>query len=169
VLTGSLQLGTRSPQTTITATVAVLDGGKSMPIEDLARSDVVTAESNTSATDLAVLMDDEDVGSVVITDGKTPQGIVTDRDLTVSVLAEGTDPDEISAGDVMSADPTTVKRDAGFYRATELMAQHGIRRLPVCDADDQLVGIITVDDLNELLADEHGELASVIRAQRPPY
>lgn len=140
-----------------------------MPIEDLARSDVVTAGSNTSAMELAVLMDDEDVGSVVITDGETPRGIVTDRDLTVNVLAEGTDPDEISASDVMSTEPTTVDRDAGFYRATELMAQHGVRRLPVCDDDGQLVGIITVDDLNELLADEHGELASVIRSQRPPY
>jgi len=49
------------------------------------------------------------------------------------------------------------------------MAEHGVRRLPVCDEDDALVGIITVDDLNELLADEHEGLADVIRAQRPPY
>ncbi len=55
------------------------------------------------------------------------------------------------------------------HQAAELMCEHGVRRLPVCDADDELVGIITADDLTELLADEQQQLADVIRAQRPPY
>jgi len=144
-------------------------GGNTMPVEDLARSDVVTAPPTASVAELAATMDDEDVGSVVITEGDTPHGIVTDRDLTVRVLAAERDPNTLRADDLMSTDLCTVERSAGFYRATELMAQHGVRRLPVCDRDGDLVGIITVDDLNELLADEHGELASVVRAQRPPY
>ncbi|QSG04094.1 CBS domain-containing protein [Natranaeroarchaeum sulfidigenes] len=140
-----------------------------MPVEDLARSDVVTAPPSASVAELAATMDAEDVGSVVITEGDTPRGIVTDRDLTVRVLAAERDPNTLRADDLMSTDLCMVERSAGFYRATELMAQHGVRRLPVCDRDGDLVGIITVDDLNELLADEHGELASVVRAQRPPY
>ncbi|NHN49194.1 CBS domain-containing protein [Halostella sp. JP-L12] len=139
-----------------------------MPIEDLARSDVVTAESSASVEELASTMKERDVGSIVITDGNEPTGIVTDRDLTLRVLAEGTDPSAATAADVMSTDLCTIDRTAGFYQATELMSENGVRRLPVRDGDE-LSGIITADDLTELLAEEQEQVAEVIRAQRPPY
>ncbi|MHC3439284.1 CBS domain-containing protein [Natrialbaceae archaeon A-gly3] len=140
-----------------------------MPVDTLARRDVVTESEDASIETLAATMRDEDVGSVVITDGDEPQGIVTDRDLVMEVLAEGDDPEEYVASDVMSSDLYTVEQDAGFYQATEVRSEYGVRRLPVVDSDGNLHGIITADDLNELLADEHGELAEVVRAQRPPY
>ncbi|WP_137285628.1 CBS domain-containing protein [Halorussus salinisoli] len=139
-----------------------------MPIEDLARSDVVTAPSETSVTELATTMDEQNVGSIVITEGETPVGIVTDRDLTVRVLAEQADRDE-TAANVMSDDLCTIDSENGFYQAAQLMSEHGIRRLPVCNENDELTGIITADDLTELLADEQQQLAEAIRAQRPPY
>lgn len=139
-----------------------------MPVDDLARSDVVTAGADTSATQLATTMRDESVGSVVIVDGTEPVGIVTDRDLTVRILAEGSDPREITAADVMTEELCTIESNAGFYEATALMSDHGIRRLPVC-RDGELVGIITADDLIELIADEKQQIAEVIRAQRPEY
>lgn len=143
-------------------------GELQMPIEDLARDDVVTADPETSVTDLAETMDEESVGSIVLTNRDTPVGIVTDRDLTLRVLGERADPTEQTAEDVMTRDLCTAERDAGFYEATALMAEHGIRRLPVCEGDT-LVGIITADDLTELLADEQQQFAEVIRAQRPEY
>ncbi|AXR78514.1 CBS domain-containing protein [Natrarchaeobaculum sulfurireducens] len=140
-----------------------------MPVENLARSDVVTASKDESIENLASMMDDHSVGSVVIADDDEPVGIVTDRDLTIEVVAAGKSADSVTAADVMSSDLCTIESDEGFYRATELMSEHGIRRLPVVDTSGQLEGIITVDDLNELLADEHQQLASVVQAQRPPY
>ena len=140
-----------------------------MPVQNLARSDIVTAAPDESIQELATTMRDEDVGCVVITDGDAPVGIVTDRDLVMRLLASETDPDEVVAEDVMSEDPRTIDDNAGFYHATELMSEHGVRRLPVTDADGTLTGIITIDDLNELLADEQQQLAGVIRQQRPPY
>ncbi|MFD1598104.1 CBS domain-containing protein [Halobellus rarus] len=139
-----------------------------MPIEDLARSDVVTADRDTSVAALATAMRDEDVGSIVITDGETPVGIVTDRDLAVRILGADVDPATQTAADVMSGDLCFIDRGAGFYEAAELMSERGIRRLPVRDGDS-LVGIITADDLTELLADEQQKLAEIIRAQRPAY
>lgn len=139
-----------------------------MPIDDLARTDVVTANPETSVADLAATMDEENVGSIVITRGDSPVGIVTDRDLTVRVLAKGADPTDQSAEDVMTSDLCTAERDAGFHEATSLMAEHAVRRLPVCEGDT-LAGIITSDDLNELLADEQLQFAEIIRAQRPEY
>lgn len=139
-----------------------------MPISDLARSDVVTARPETPVADLASTMATESVGSIVITDDESPVGIVTDRDLAVRVLAEDHDPSDQVARNVMTEDVRTIDRDAGFYEATELMSERGIRRLPVCDGD-RLEGIVTADDLTELLADEQGQFADVIRAQRPEY
>ena len=139
-----------------------------MPIEDLARSDTVTAAPDTPVTDLAATMDEENVGSVVITDDETPVGIVTDRDLTVRVLGADVDPTGQTADDVMTDDLRTIEPNAGFYEGAELMADHGIRRLPVCEGDT-LVGIITADDITELLADEQQHLGNVIRAQRSEY
>lgn len=113
-------------------------------------------------------MDDEHVGSVVIVTDGTPEGIVTDRDLAVRVLGDDGDPSELTAEDVMTTDLCTIQANEGFYTATELMSEHGVRRLPVCEGD-QLVGIITADDLTELIADEEQQLAEVIRSQRPEY
>lgn len=140
-----------------------------MPVKDLAREDVVTAGRETPITELARAMRDEHVGSVVITTDDGPVGIVTDRDLTTRVLAEETDPATGTAADVMSTDLCAVGPDAGFYEAARAMSENAVRRLPVCTDDGKLVGIVTVDDLNELLAEEHQQLSSVIQAQRPPY
>jgi CBS domain-containing protein len=139
-----------------------------MPVEDLARDDVVTAPTDTPVEDLASTMDERGVGSIVITRSGEPAGIVTDRDLTLRVLGGDADPDGATAEEVMSGELCTIDRGEGFYRATELMSEHGIRRLPVCEGDE-LVGIITADDLTELLADEQEQVAEIIRAQRPPY
>lgn len=139
-----------------------------MPIEDLARSDTVTADPETPVTDLATTMDEETVGSVVITNEGVPVGIVTDRDLAVRVLGADIDPAAQTAEDVMTGDLCTIEPEAGFYEAADLMADHGIRRLPVCEGDS-LVGIVTADDLTELLADEQQRLGDVVRAQRPEY
>lgn len=140
-----------------------------MTIESFARREVITASPDDTAFELAATMRDEKIGSVVITDDETPVGIVTDRDLTVKVLADRADPDDVTAADVMSAELRTIPYDAGFYEATELMSKHSIRRVPVTDDDGRLRGIITADDLSELLADEQQELAGVVREQRQPY
>lgn len=138
-----------------------------MPIQDLARSEVVTADPETPVPDLAERMADENVGSIVITDGDEPAGIVTDRDLAVRALGDAR-PTDLVAENVMSEDLVTVPADAGFYEATETMREHAVRRLPVTE-DGSLAGIVTADDLHELLADEQEQFAGVIRAQRPAY
>lgn len=139
-----------------------------MPIENLARSEVVSAPRETPVTEIASTMEREEVGSVVITDGDDPVGIVTDRDLTLRVIGENETPADRMAEDVMTADLTTIDAEAGFYEAADRMAANGVRRLPVMDGGS-LAGIITADDLIELLADEQQHMAEIIRAQRPEY
>ena len=140
-----------------------------MPVEDLARSEVVTATKETAVSELGRTMADETVGSVVIVDDETPVGIVTDRDLALRCVADESDLGDQTAGNVMTEDLATIDRAAGFYEAVGLMRDHGIRRLPVTDEDGTLAGILTTDDLTTLLADEQQGLSEVIEAQRPPY
>ncbi|MDZ7689483.1 MAG: CBS domain-containing protein [Halobacteriales archaeon] len=140
-----------------------------MPLEDLARSEVVTVKPGTSVPETASKLENEDVGSVVVVEGGKPVGIITDRDLALRVLSDDRDTAGLSAEDVMSDDLCTAHPDDGFAEAARMMSENAVRRLPICDDDGELKGIITADDMTELLADEQQQLAEVIRAQRPSY
>ena len=107
---------------------------------------VVTAPASAAVREVAELMRERNVGSVVLVeeDG-APAGVITDRDLAVSVLADGRDPGD-RAGDHASAPVVTGSVDMDVEAAAELMVRHGIRRLPVLDGE-RLTGIVTLDDL----------------------
>lgn len=139
-----------------------------MPIGDYARGDVVTAPPDTTVASLAEIMENDQVGSVVITDADdVPVGIVTDRDLATRVVAAGADPNEETAESVMTPDPATLEADAPLLEATAQMYEATVRRLPVTD-DGTLVGIIALDDLIVILSNELTTLAGVVRAESPP-
>lgn len=140
-----------------------------MTVSDLMRTDVVTARTDTQASELAAMMRDEQVGSVVITEDARPSGIVTDRDLAVGVVAESGDPESRTASDVMTTDVRTVSPDIGVFELCDEFADARVRRMPVIDDDGTLAGIITFDDLHVLLADEQHDLARVVQSGIPPY
>lgn len=140
-----------------------------MPIESVARTGVMTAHRDQSAGNLATVMKEEDVGSVIIEDDDRPVGIVTDRDLVVEVLETRSDPSEVTAADIMTATPVTVDLDEGIFSAIGVMHEHSVRRLPVVDSDGRIAGIVTLDDLVVMLTDELDDLAGVIEAESPPY
>jgi len=118
--------------------------GKS--VKDAMTADVKTAGPSQSLTDVARLMKQEDVGSVPVVDGERLVGVVTDRDIVVRGIADGSDPHAIKAGDIASRDVVTVRPDDDLDAALRLMAQHQVRRLPVVD-DGQLVGVVAQADV----------------------
>ena len=141
-----------------------------MPVEDVARTGVVTARGEQSAGNLATVMTAEGVGSVVVVDeDDRPVGIVTDRDLVIEVLEPRLDPTEVTANDLMTETLVTVETGAGILDATTTMSEHGVRRLPVVDGDGALAGMVTLDDFTRLFATELDDLASVIEAESPSY
>lgn len=142
--------------------------GSSMTVGDLAREHVVTVTPETTAIDIATTLADENVGSAVVLDGNAPVGIVTDRDLTVSVIAEGSDARTLTAADVMSVDLFVASPTDGIFDVLADMCDAGVRRIPVVE-DDSLVGIVTLDDFLVLLATEISNLAGVVEAESPPY
>lgn len=107
---------------------------------------VVTAPASSPVREVAGLMRERNVGSVVLLDDAgAPAALVTDRDLTVSVLADGHDGTQ-AASDHASVPVITGSADMDVEEAADLMVAHGIRRLPVLQGR-RLAGIVTLDDL----------------------
>ena len=117
-----------------------------MHLREIMTAAVVTADAETEVREVAALMRDRNVGSIVVSDPDgVPAAMVTDRDLTLRVLADerrGSEP--ISAH--LSRPLVTGEPEMPLEEAAALMVQHRVRRLPVVE-DDELVGIVTLDDI----------------------
>jgi CBS domain-containing protein len=119
-----------------------------------------------SVVEAAQLMRDEHIGSLPITDGDTLVGLITDRDITTRVVAEGADLAATSVGDVYSQDLVSVEPDKDLEEALGLMARHQVRRLPVVE-NGRLVGIVAQADIALILKEDEtrtGELVEAISA-----
>ncbi|WP_458206825.1 CBS domain-containing protein [Haladaptatus sp. NG-SE-30] len=138
-----------------------------MPVTDIATTDVVTATEDSTLPDIATTMADENVGCVPIVDGDQPVGIVTDRQIALSLRDEA-DASSRTVGDVMTRDPITIESDASVHDLVERMDDAAIRRVPVVEGG-RLTGIVTLDDVLVTLADELDEVADVVEEQSPRF
>ena len=141
-----------------------------MPVGEICNREVVVVGEEGSVTEAAKIMREYHVGDVVIVKtryGKqVPVGILTDRDITLEIVARNADPEAIRVGDAMTFELTTVFEDDDLMHVIELMRSHGIRRVPMVDADEALVGILTVDDIVDLLSEVMVDLAHLVDSQR---
>ncbi|MFJ8146668.1 CBS domain-containing protein [Streptomyces sp. NPDC096048] len=115
-------------------------------VRDIMTGDPVTVEPQTSVTAVARIMRDQDLGTVLVTDGDELRGLVTDRDLVIRSVAEGGDPEQTTVAGACSDDVVTVRPDEELNHAVELMREHAVRRVPVVD-DGRPVGIVSLGDL----------------------
>ena len=116
-----------------------------MIVRDLIKRKPVTAGLNNNLSDVAKLMKENDVGSVVITEGNRPVGIITERDLVYAV-ADGLSP-ETPVTKVMSYDPVKVRQDEDVSSALSLMVSRNIRHLVVVNDEGDLVGVVSSKDM----------------------
>jgi CBS domain-containing protein len=141
-----------------------------MPMGELCVRKVVIAPRQASVWEAANLMRHYHVGDIVVTDEsdgrRVPVGIVTDRDIVLEVLAQELNPASLSVGDIMTADLITVKEHEGLCQTISRMRAKGVRRAPVVNDEGVLVGIVCVDDIVELLAEELSELAKLISREQ---
>jgi CBS domain-containing protein len=142
-----------------------------MSIGEFCNREVVYALRETTVVEAARLMRSHHVGSLVVVDqigtGKRkPVGIVTDRDIVVEVTATGLDPKTITTEDIMSSQLATVREEDTVEQTMEMMRFKGVRRLPVVDRDGGLAGIVTIDDLLELVAENLVELTRIVSREQ---
>lgn len=141
-----------------------------MAIGEICNREVVVVTRAATAAEAARLMRQHHVGDVVVVmeEGglRTPVGILTDRDIVVDAIAVGLDPANLKVGEIMTPDLATVREEVGVFEAIRYMRDRGVRRLPVVDAGGDLIGILALDDLLELLAEELGALTRLIARER---
>jgi CBS domain-containing protein len=124
----------------------------------------VTIAPDASLADAAKLMEQENIGAIVVTEKGKPTGIVTDRDLALATCVRG-----VSRGDavvaVMNHPVSTIREDEGVLDATKQMMEQSVRRLPIVDDHERLVGLVSVDDIVPLLSRELHHIAEGIQAE----
>jgi CBS domain-containing protein len=105
------------------------------------------ATPDTPIPAVAELMATEDVGAIPVLDGDRLVGMVTDRDIVIRVIARGKDPRGMTVREIATGDLVTLRADQDLSEALRLMAQHQVRRLPVVDDGDRLIGIVSQADV----------------------
>lgn len=142
----------------------------SATLGSLATPVVVAATPDTTATRAAQMMRQHHVGSLVVVDPQSdsgcPVGLVTDRDLVLTVMAAELDATLFTVGDVMTTELVTAPASADLLDAVGLMRRHCVRRLIVLDEAGRVVGMATMEDLLDAVSREVGELAKALRGAR---
>jgi CBS domain-containing protein len=140
-----------------------LDGNDAMMIEKLVKK-VVTARPQETLAGIARLMEEHNVGAVVIVEKSKPVGMITDRDIALALGAHKVSPDS-HVSEIMTSPVETIHVADGTAAITEYMRDFKVRRLAVVDDEGRLAGILTLDDLLGELAEEMANLMSAIKPE----
>ncbi|MEQ9618822.1 MAG: CBS domain-containing protein [Deltaproteobacteria bacterium] len=124
-------------------------------LDEVINRNVITISPSSPVSEAAYIMMNEDIGAlVIVSDNDTrPVGIITDRDLVISVMAERRNPDEVTVEEVMTKNPVIIDENTDIFEMLRKLSEHSIRRLPVTKRG-KLAGIVSVDDLIVVVATE---------------
>jgi CBS domain-containing protein len=146
----------------------------SMQVGEICTREVICADTETTITAAAKLMRQYHIGDVIVTreeqGRRVPLGIVTDRDVVIGVIAPELNPNTLTVGDIMSTSLITAIENEDVFDAVQRMRNKGVRRIPIVQEDGGLIGILSIDDVIEILSEEMNQLARLIsRAQFQEY
>jgi CBS domain-containing protein len=118
-----------------------------MSIQDVMTRNPATLPMDATVTDAARMMRDQAIGDVLVCrDDGTLCGVLTDRDITVRMVAEGLDPDKTDIGSICTGEPITLSQDSTVDDAISTMRTRAIRRIPVVE-DEKPIGVVSLGDL----------------------
>lgn len=141
-----------------------------MNIGELCNREVIIINRQESVLEAAKLMRKYHVGDVIVVEQSgaesMPVGILTDRDIVIELVAKEVNAEKIAVGDAMSAELLIAKEDGQLHELIEQMQLKAVRRAPVVNAKGKLIGIVTMDDMIEVLAEQLGALASLVHREQ---
>lgn len=139
-----------------------------MRVRDVSTKNVVSVDAEDSIFQAAQRMREQHVGDVLVVKDNQERcvGILTDRDITIEIVANRIDPESIKVRDVMSDEVLMIDQDEDVLEALEMMSRAGVRRLPVMNEARRLCGIISVDDIIGTLAESLLEVSTLAHRQR---
>jgi CBS domain-containing protein len=138
-------------------------------VMDIMSNRIITSASDEPISKVASTLIENDVGSIVVVDGEELLGIITKGDILRKVLLRGLDPKKTPAEKVMSPRVVTIDSDATLEKASKLMIEKKVSKLPVVSEEGRLVGIVTSTDIIRAEPAEIGYLQELIRARFVPH
>ncbi|HEX9756570.1 MAG TPA: CBS domain-containing protein [Nitrospiria bacterium] len=133
-----------------------------MALSDFCKGPVITASPEESVLHASILMRDNKIGSVVITKDERPIGILTDRDIVMRLMTDSKEGFNTKIQEVMTKNPYVVPEGIGIWDLIKRMKKYAVRRFPVVSGEGKIVGMITMDDLIELMGEELSGLGHTI-------
>jgi CBS domain-containing protein len=141
-----------------------------MNVGEICNRTVIFAYRNMSVSEAARLMREQHVGSLVVIEetdkGRVVVGMLTDRDIVIAVVARDFAAQTLRVADVMSNDLVTARTEDSLHDVLSQMRRHGVRRVPVTTAEGELIGIVTLDDLLDVVAEELRGFVQAIESER---
>ena len=143
-----------------------------MNVGNLCRREVITADSAEELTHAARLMRQQHVGFLIVVEGNSANadlqvvGVLTDRDIVTAVVAREADARALKVGDVMTRDPLLASESSPVNATLRHMCEVGVRRVPVVGVRNQLVGVLSLDDVLDSMAALLGDVAGAIRNEQ---
>lgn len=141
-----------------------------MSVGEYCSREVIVISKDESVQDAVLLMRQHHVGDVVVVENRDgamkPVGILTDRDIVIELLAQNMALDTVRIGDVMSYELATINENSELLSALDMMKSKGVRRLPVTNQQGNLMGILTLDDLLELVAEQLNAMVNLNQLQK---
>ncbi len=141
-----------------------------MKVGEICTREVVCTNPETTVAAAAKLMRQYHIGDVIVTRDekgrRIPLGIVTDRDIVLGVVAPELNPAALTVGDIMGLELVTAGEGEDVFDAVERMRNKGVRRMPIVQEDGTLAGIVSIDDIIEVLAEEMNSLARLISREQ---
>ena len=143
-----------------------------MCVGDICRREVITIRADASLCEAARIMREQHVGMLVVLEeaANSPEravrGVLTDRDIVVTVIGRDADPNELKVGDVMTRNPLLVAETTSVAGALRLMRADAVRRVPVVDHHNALVGVLSIDDVLDRVADQLTTISGAIRGEQ---
>ncbi len=143
--------------------------GERLTTGEICTRGVTIAFRKTPLNGAARLMRENHVGCLVVVDEdaglRTVVGLLTDRDIVTAVVASDLDPGTLLVEDVMTTDPVTAREEDSLIDLMYTMRRKGVRRIPVVGGKGELIGVVTLDDVLDILAQELGLLVAAIDSE----
>jgi CBS domain-containing protein len=143
-----------------------------MSVGDICRREVVTIAPDAGLCDAARVMREKHVGFLVVVGAtaengdRQVQGVLTDRDIVVTVVGRDAEPKDLKVMDIMSRNPLLIAEGDPVAGALGLMRADGVRRVPVMGNRNQLVGVLSIDDVLDVLAQQLSTISGALRGEQ---
>jgi CBS domain-containing protein len=142
-----------------------------MSLQQFCQKRVVTISPERSIAEACWVMKDKNVGCLLVEDHGKLCGLLTDRDIALKITGEDKEPLTTMVEEVMTRDPVRISVNGNIRELVSLMHSHHVRRVPIVDGSNTILGMVTMDDLFPLLSDEMSELGKAVAevfAQKRP-